>query len=55
MYLDLNRYLDFARKRQTPTTPAVSLFYGLKAALTELKEETVDRRIYDIGEHSFYS
>ena len=54
MYLDLNRYLDFARKRQTPTTPAVSLFYGLKAALTELKEETVDRRILRYQENTAF-
>jgi 2-aminoethylphosphonate-pyruvate transaminase len=45
MYLDLNRYLEIAQKKQTPTTPAISLFFGLKAALEELLEETIERRI----------
>lgn len=41
-YLDLVAYRDQLRKATTPYTPAVSLYFGLEAALTLLFEEGLE-------------
>ncbi|MEX0800225.1 MAG: alanine--glyoxylate aminotransferase family protein [Dehalococcoidia bacterium] len=38
-YLDLAKARDFAKKGQTPFTPAVSIFFGLDVALEKMIEE----------------
>lgn len=38
-YFDLSMYRDFARKNQTPATPAVSVLYGLDTALLKMRKE----------------
>jgi len=45
LYLDLGGTLAVQRTGGTPFTPSVQLIYALKAALDELKAETVARRI----------
>lgn len=45
LYLDLGGTLTVQRTGGTPFTPSVQLVYALKAALDELKEETVAKRI----------
>lgn len=42
-YLDLHAYQKEAEQGQTPYTPALSLYYGLKAALEMLEEEGLAR------------
>jgi aspartate aminotransferase-like enzyme len=44
-YLDLAAYRKSLNKSTTPFTPAVSLIYGLKAALEEIKKEGLENRI----------
>jgi aspartate aminotransferase-like enzyme len=44
-YLDLSSYRKSLKKSTTPFTPSVSLIYGLKAALEEIKEEGLENRI----------
>nr|WP_081791852.1 aminotransferase class V-fold PLP-dependent enzyme [Caldalkalibacillus mannanilyticus] len=45
-YLDLYRYYEYAEGYvQTPNTPAVSLFFALDEALSELLSMTVDKQI----------
>ncbi len=44
-YLDLASYGKSLRKKTTPFTPSVTLIYGLKAALEELKEEGLENTI----------
>ncbi|WP_107727610.1 pyridoxal-phosphate-dependent aminotransferase family protein [Desmospora activa] len=41
-YLDLAAYRDSLAKKTTPYTPAVSLFYGLEAALDMIEEEGLE-------------
>lgn len=43
-YLDLRRYYDISIKLQTPTTPAVTLFFNTNTALEQLKSETIQAR-----------
>ncbi|HVX92812.1 MAG TPA: aminotransferase class V-fold PLP-dependent enzyme [Candidatus Dojkabacteria bacterium] len=43
-YLDLKRYYDISIKQQTPTTPAITLFFNTNAALEQLKSETMQTR-----------
>jgi 2-aminoethylphosphonate-pyruvate transaminase len=45
LYLHLPRHHDEQERRSTPFTPAVQIGYALDAALDELAEETVARRI----------
>ena len=45
LYLDLGGTLAVQRAGGTPFTPSVQLVYALKAALDELRHETVARRI----------
>lgn len=52
LYLHLPRHFVEQEKRSTPFTPAVQVAYALKAALDELHEETVDRRIARFGRAS---
>lgn len=44
MSLDLWKYLDYAKQRQTPFTPAVSVFMALDKALDLLFEEGILKR-----------
>jgi len=44
-YFDLRRYLRFAERSETPFTPAVPLFYSLRAALSAILERGLDRWI----------
>ena len=44
-YLDLSSYKKSISKSTTPFTPAVSLIYGLKTALAQIKEEGIENRI----------
>ncbi len=43
-YFDLNMIRDFASKKATPFTPAVSLFYALDEALQIIREEGLENR-----------
>lgn len=45
LYLDLGATLALQREGNTPFTPSVQLIYALRAALVELAEEGVARRI----------
>jgi len=42
LYFDLKAYRDFYQKGQTPYTPAISLFYGLREALATMLEEGLE-------------
>ncbi len=45
-YLDLKRYRKYATEQeQTPFTPAVSSFFALDAAIDELLEDTLEKRL----------
>ncbi len=44
-YFDLKRYQKGAEKNETPTTPAVSLFYGLNTALDLILEKGLEQNI----------
>ncbi len=43
-YLDLSKYLEFAKRKETPFTPAISVIYGLQEALRMLHEEGLKNR-----------
>lgn len=43
-YLDLRRHLEYAEKNQTPTTPAVPLYYAVNQALEEIREEGLQNK-----------
>lgn len=43
-YLDVLRYEEFARKAQSPTTPAVSLLFALDLQLADVERETLGAR-----------
>jgi aspartate aminotransferase-like enzyme len=44
-YWDLAKYKNFDARKETPFTPAVSLYYALDEALQMLKEEGLENRI----------
>ncbi len=44
-YLNLAAYRKSLKKKTTPFTPSVSLIFGLRAALEELREEGLENRI----------
>jgi len=44
VYLDLDSYLTFAERRQTPWTPAIPLIRALDVALERLNAETLEGR-----------
>ncbi|MCU0634814.1 MAG: aminotransferase class V-fold PLP-dependent enzyme, partial [Gemmatimonadaceae bacterium] len=44
LYFDLVEFEAFARKRQTPNTPALSLLYALDAQLAAIAAEGIDTR-----------
>ncbi|MGE5422244.1 MAG: pyridoxal-phosphate-dependent aminotransferase family protein [Ignavibacteriales bacterium] len=50
-YWDIEEAIKYLRKGQTPYTPAISLFFGLKEALDILLEEGIDNVI---DRHSAY-
>ncbi len=50
-YWDVSTGLDYLQKGQTPTTPAISLFYGLQEALHMMAQEGLDSII---RRHAFY-
>jgi aspartate aminotransferase-like enzyme len=43
-YFDLVSIRDYASRRETPFTPAISLYYGLEEALKIIKEEGLEKR-----------
>jgi len=43
-YLDVLRYEEFTSKRESPTTPAVSLLYALDQQLSDIEAEGLDAR-----------
>jgi 2-aminoethylphosphonate-pyruvate transaminase len=45
LYLHLPRHFAEQERRSTPFTPAVQVAYALRAAVDELCDETVERRI----------
>jgi aspartate aminotransferase-like enzyme len=50
-YWDLDAALKYLKKGQTPYTPAISLFYGLREALKLLLEEGLDNVV---ARHAYY-
>ncbi|MFH0896970.1 MAG: alanine--glyoxylate aminotransferase family protein [Candidatus Bathyarchaeota archaeon] len=44
-YFDLKKFRDFHQRKETPFTPAVSLFYALDEALNMVKDEGLENRI----------
>jgi aspartate aminotransferase-like enzyme len=44
MYFDLAEFEAFAKKNQTPNTPALPLLYALDAQLARVREETIAGR-----------
>lgn len=44
VYLDILRYEEFAKKSQSPTTPAVSLLFALDRQLADIEKETLASR-----------
>ena len=45
MYMDLEAYLKYGKKSQTPFTPAITMFYTMNETLRDLLKEGVDNRI----------
>lgn len=43
-YLDVLKYEEFTAKNQSPTTPAVSLLYGLDRQMADIERETLAAR-----------
>src|SRR5579875_3766269 len=56
-YFDIPKYFKFAEHGETPTTPALPLFFALDEALKIIKEEGVEKRIrrHAICASAFYS
>lgn len=44
VYLDVLRFEEFAAKGESPTTPAVSLYFALDKQLEEIERETLEAR-----------
>jgi aspartate aminotransferase-like enzyme len=44
VYLDVVRFEEFAGKAESPTTPAVSLFFALDRQLEDIERETLPKR-----------
>lgn len=44
-YFDARKYNEYRKKNQTPFTPAVPLFFGMREALREVMEEGLEKRI----------
>ncbi len=44
-YFDIQRYIEYGSRGETPFTPALPLFYALDVALGELLEEGLERRV----------
>ncbi|MEA2089487.1 MAG: alanine--glyoxylate aminotransferase family protein [Thermoproteota archaeon] len=55
-YFDLVRFRDFDEKKETPSTPALSLFYALHEALKIIREEGLEKRFkrHKICAQAFY-
>ncbi len=55
-YFNMPRYFEFAKREETPFTPALPLFYALDEALTMVLEEGLDNRIrrHKICAEAFY-
>ena len=56
-YFDLTSIRDYASRRETPFTPAISLYYALDEALKMIREEGLDKRYQRHAEcaEAFYS
>jgi 2-aminoethylphosphonate-pyruvate transaminase len=52
-YLNLNKYLEYGKINQTPTTPQIPLFYILNERLDALIEEGIDNIIKRYQENGF--
>lgn len=50
-YWDVTKSLEYQKQGQTPTTPAISLFYGLQEALRMMAEEGLEQIIQ---RHQYY-
>jgi len=44
-YFDLQRYQEYSKKRETPFTPAIPLFFALRESLRLIREEGIENRI----------
>lgn len=44
-YFDIQRYLEYGTRGETPYTPALPLYYALDEALAELLEEGLSKRV----------
>ena len=44
-YFEIPRYIEYGTRGETPFTPALSLFYALNEALSELLEEGLAKRV----------
>lgn len=44
LYLDIAEFEQFARKNQTPSTPAISLMYAARAQCEQIAREGIERR-----------
>lgn len=44
IYFDLVEFENYARKQQTPNTPALSLLYALAAQVARIEQETIEGR-----------
>jgi aspartate aminotransferase-like enzyme len=55
-YFDIQKYLEYGAKGETPFTPALPLFYALDEALKELDEEGLDKRVqrHDVMASAIY-
>jgi aspartate aminotransferase-like enzyme len=56
-YFDMPRYFKFAENHETPSTPAVPLFFALEEALNMVLEEGLERRFqrHETCARAFYS
>lgn len=56
-YFEIQRYLEYGARGETPFTPALPLFYALDEALKELLEEGITQRVqrHDKMASLFYS
>lgn len=56
-YFDIPKYFKFAEHEETPSTPAIPLFFALDEALKEILEEGIERRLtrHKVCADAFYS
>lgn len=56
-YFNVELYLQYLEKGETPFTPAIPLFYALRRALRAVREEGIDNRVkrHKVCAEAFYS